>query len=96
MDKSFHQHNRQELYASLPAGSLLLLFSGRAPRKTSDEDYPFFADRSFVYYTGIEQADSVLAVCKDTDSVSETLFLLPKDDYLERWNFLMVRWPAIR
>ncbi len=86
MDKSFHQQNRQELYASLPASSLLLLFSGRAPRKTSDEDYPFFADRSFVYYTGIEQADSVLAVCKDTDSVSETLFLLPKDDYLERWN----------
>ena len=86
MDKAFHQQIRQELYRFLPADSLLLLFSGRAPRKTSDEDYPFFADRSFVYYTGIEQADSVLAVCKDTDSVSETLFLLPKDDYLERWN----------
>ena len=86
MDKAFHQQNRQELYRSLPADSLLLLFSGRAPRKTSDEDYPFFADRSFVYYTGVEQADSVLAACKGGDSVSETLFLLPKDDYLERWN----------
>lgn len=86
MDKAFHQQNRQELYPTLPADSLLLLFSGHAPRKTSDENYPFFADRSFVYYTGIEQEDSVLAACKDAGGVNETLFLLPKDAYLERWN----------
>ncbi len=87
MEKAFHQQNRQELYRSLPAGSLLLLFSGHAPRKTGDEDYPFFADRSFVYYTGIEQADSVLAAVKEAGgSASETLFMLPPDVYLERWN----------
>ena len=49
------------------------LFSGHAPRKTGDEDYPFFADRTFVYYTGIEQADSVLAAYKDESGVQETL-----------------------
>lgn len=86
MDKAFHKQNRQALYASLPQDSLLLLFSGRAPRKTGDEDYPFFADRSFVYYTGIEQADSVLAAVKTASAVSETLFLLPPDAHLERWN----------
>ena len=87
MNPSFHQQNRRELYLSLPAGSLLLLFSGRAPRKTGDEDYPFFADRSFLYYTGIEQAESVLAAVKDAlGGVQETLFLLPPDPHLERWN----------
>ena len=86
MENTFHQQNRQELYARLPANSLLLLFSGHAPRKTGDEDYPFFADRSFVYYTGIEQADSVLAALKDTGGVSEMLFMLPPDAHLERWN----------
>ena len=86
MENTFHQQNRQELYARLPADSLLLLFSGHAPRKTGDEDYPFFADRSFVYYTGIEQADSVLAALKDTSGVSEMLFMLPPDAHLERWN----------
>ena len=75
MENTFHQQNRQELYTRLPANSLLLLFSGHAPRKTGDEDYPFFADRSFVYYTGIEQADSVLAALKDTNGVSEMLFM---------------------
>ena len=86
MENTFHQQNRRELYPLLPANSLLLLFSGHAPRKTGDEDYPFFADRSFLYYTGIAQADSVLAVVKDASGASETLFMLPPDAYLERWN----------
>lgn len=86
MEKAFHQQNRQELYRSLPAGSVLLLFSGRAPRKTSDEDYPFFADRSFLYYTGIQQAESVLMAVKDAGgSTSEKLFMLPPDAHAERW-----------
>ena len=86
MEKAFHQQNRQELYSLLPQNSLLLLFSGHAPRKTGDEDYPFFADRSFAYYTGVEQADSVLTAVKGSGSVSETLFMLPPDALLERWN----------
>lgn len=86
MQKEFHQENRATLYQGLPAGSLLLLFSGCAVRKTGDEDYPFFADRSFVYYTGIEQADSILAALIDENSVEETLFMLPPDAHAERWN----------
>lgn len=86
MKKEFHQENRAALYRSLPAGSLLLLFSGRAPRKTGDEDYPYFADRSFLYFTGIAQQDSVLAVTADGHSALESLFLLPSDAHAERWN----------
>ena len=86
MEKTFHQQNRQELYSLLPQNSLLLLFSGHAPRKTGDENYPFFADRSFVYYTGIEQEDSVLTAIKDSNGVTEMLFMLPPDAHAERWN----------
>lgn len=86
MEKTFHQENRRELYLSLAPGSLLLLFSGHAPRKTGDEDYPFFTDRTFVYYTGIEQADSVLAAYKDESGVQETLYMLPPDLLAERWT----------
>ena len=59
MDRSFYEENRKALYASLTPGSALVMFSGHAPRKTADEMYPFFADRSFVYFTGIEQEDIV-------------------------------------
>lgn len=93
MDRSFHQENRRALYETLPAGSLLLLFSGHAPRKTGDEDYPFFADRSFVYYTGIEQADSVFAALKDEQGVHETLFMLPPDAHAERWTGARLKQP---
>ena len=41
MKKEFHQENRASLCQSLAPGSLLLLFSGHAPRKTGDEDYPY-------------------------------------------------------
>ena len=89
MKNTFHKENRESLYLSLKPASMLLLFSGHAPRKTGDEDYPFFADRSFVYYTGIEQADSVLAAVRHSESASdvqEILFMLPPDAHAERWT----------
>lgn len=44
--------------SGLKEGSLALFFSGSPIRKTSDEDYLFFADRNFVYLTGIEQKEN--------------------------------------
>ena len=55
MNAEFYQGNRQRLYDSLPDHTLLLLFSGSSIRKTADENYPFYADRSFLYLTGIGQ-----------------------------------------
>lgn len=86
MNSDFHKENRAGLYPSLPADSLLLLFSGSMLRKTGDEDYPFFADRSFVYFTGIEQQDCILAVLKDRSTVREILFLAAPDAMEERWR----------
>lgn len=86
MHQSFHQQNRAELYALLEDGALLVFFSGHAPRKTGDEDYPYFANRNFVYLTGIQQQDSILLATKQGGRVEETLFLLPPDAHAERWN----------
>ena len=86
MNKQFHKENRETLYRSLTPHSLLLLFSGQPVRKTGDEDYPFFADRSFVYYTGIEQVNSIFAAVQGMESTEEILFLLPKDMMAERWT----------
>lgn len=68
-------------------GSLAVLFSGREVRKTADEYYPFFAQRNFVYLTGIQQKNTVLVICKPTaESVSERLYILPNDPMAERWT----------
>ena len=55
MNKEFYAGNRKSLYQKLEAGSLVVVFSGHAPIKTNDENYPFFTNRNFLYLTGIDQ-----------------------------------------
>ncbi len=87
MKASYYQGNRERLYAMLKPGSLLLFFSGEEIRKTNDEYYPFFADRNFVYLTGLKCKQAVLLAQKDAEgSVSERLYLLPPDAHAERWT----------
>ena len=87
MKAAFYQNNRRRLADALPDGSLALFFSGFAPRKRADEDYPFFSDRNFVYLTGIARdAGLILAVEKDGGTYTEKLFLLPADLLKERWT----------
>ena len=87
MEKEFHMGNRQRLYARLEPESLLVLFAGTELRKSADACYPFFADRNFVYLTGVEQKQSVLLARKDAaGAVCERLYLLPKDPMAERWT----------
>lgn len=86
MNQQFHQNNRKTLYESLRPGSLALLFSGRAPRKTNDEYYPYFANRNFVYLTGVTQQESILLAYKPDQSTEEILFIPPGDPMFERWN----------
>ncbi len=86
MEQAFHVNNRKRLYESLEDGTLVLVFSGKAVRKTQDEDYPFYADRNFVYLTGIEREGLILMAEKEGGEVRETMFILPPDAHAERWN----------
>ena len=87
MDKSFYIGNRQRFAASMRSGSVAVLFAGQEIRRTNDEYYPFFAQRNFVYLTGIQQKSSVLVICKDGGgTVSERLYILPGDALAERWT----------
>lgn len=87
MDKTFHAGNRARLYEQLTPGSLLVLFAGNELRKSADANYLFYADRNFVYLTGVSQKQSVLLARKGADgTVSERLYVLAKDMLAERWT----------
>lgn len=63
-----HVGNRTRLYEKLTAGSLVAVFSGENTWKTGDEDYMFFADRNFVYLTGLKTSrQAVLLATKEAD-----------------------------
>lgn len=82
MQAPFHVANRARLMRTLPEGSLLLMFAGEPIRKTADEFYPLYANRNFLYLTGIGQERSALLL----DGDEETLFALPKDEAREIWT----------
>ena len=87
MDKSYYAGNRQRFADSMKPGSIAVLLAGREIRKTHDEYYPFFAQRNFVYLTGIQQKNSILVICKETSgAVSQRLYILPGDALAERWT----------
>lgn len=96
MKADFYFGNRQKLYESLPDNTLAILFSGRPVRKTADEDYPFYANRNFLYLTGIDKEDFILLAEKEEGAVKETLFILPPDAHAERWTGARMKEPEVR
>jgi Xaa-Pro aminopeptidase len=86
MERTFHIENRKAMYGSIKEPSLIIMFSGHAPRKTADEYYPFFANRNFVYTTGVESQSSIFMAEIDGAFIRETMFILPKDLLAERWT----------
>jgi Xaa-Pro aminopeptidase len=89
MDRSFYVDNRRALYDLILGDALIVLFSGAAPRRTADAFYGFFANRNFAYLTGLGLPNAqnfVFLARKKGGAVEETLFLLPPDAHLERWN----------
>ncbi len=92
MQKAYYVGNREWLYQHMDAGSLVAIFSGDELWKNGDEYYPFFADRNFVYLTGLKCKSAVLLAAKNPDgSVWERLYLLPPDAFAERWTGARVK-----
>ncbi|MCL2397265.1 MAG: Xaa-Pro peptidase family protein [Defluviitaleaceae bacterium] len=87
MDKSFYAGNRQALYARLKEDALAVVFSGVLIRQTNDQYYQFFADRNFMYLTGIDQSEAVLLGYGGKGAeMKETLFIPAPDLRWEKWN----------
>ena len=86
MDKSFYVENRRRLAAHMAGNDVMLFFSGEGVRKTADENFPFFANRNFLYLTGVKQEQSALLLQKKGDIVSECLFVTKPDLEREVWT----------
>lgn len=86
MRAEFHRNNRARLFDGLPEGAAAVFFSGRAPRQSADAYYRFFADRNFLYLTGVDFAGLALVAVKSGGAVRETMYILPPDALKERWT----------
>ncbi|MFM8321825.1 MAG: aminopeptidase P N-terminal domain-containing protein [Chloroflexota bacterium] len=86
MEPSFYIENRRRLAANLADGELMLFFSGEGVRKSADENYPFFANRNFLYLTGVKQERCALLLYNQGGQVSQRLLALKPDPAQEIWT----------
>lgn len=59
-----YQKRIKNLMKHMDDGAFALFYSGKAPKKSADQYYPYEVDRNFYYLTGIDQADSYLLIIK--------------------------------
>ncbi len=84
--KSVYMERRKQLMENKANQSMVCIFSGNAPMKSLDSEYPFYVDRNFYYLTGIERENMILVLRKNyKGDYSETLYIEPYDEVLAKW-----------
>lgn len=91
MNKEFYKNNRSKVLESIDDNSLLILFAGKAPKKTADEKYPFTPNRNFYYLTGIDEENHILVLSKINGKTNEYLFIKEVDPIAEKWEGKTIR-----
>lgn len=85
LNKEFFENNRKKLFDAMENESLLLLFSGNAPKKSLDEQYSFCVNRNFYYETGINEANDILLLTKVNNKEKAYLFISRNDEVKAKW-----------
>lgn len=91
MNKEFYQGNRLRVLDKIKDNSILILFAGKAPKKSADENYPFTVNRNFYYLTGIEEEEHILVLSKINGVSKEYIFIKEVDEILEKWEGKTIR-----
>ncbi len=71
-----YEKRRKQILKHMKKGSFAIFSSGFAPKKSLDQDYPYFVNRNFYYLTGINQADSYLCIIKGV--IEKTILFVEK------------------
>ena len=88
LPSSEYIHRRDALAAKVEENTAVILFAGHAPVASLDESYPFLPNRTFFYFCGIEQEDTVLILIKygAKDTFTSRLYIHPREPEKEKWT----------
>ncbi len=78
-------HNRKQLLEKMEVESVLLLNSGKAPHKTTDQFYHYTPNRNFFFLTGIEEENVILMIVKGKKQFYTFLFIEETTEYTRKW-----------
>lgn len=85
MDKEVFTRNRCKVFDKIDDNSMVILFSGRASKKSADEVYTFTPNRNFYYLTGIDEKDIIVLLSKINGITEEKVFIHRADPVMEKW-----------
>ena len=84
--KTTYIDRRKQLMGDKVGPCMIVIFSGSAPMKSLDAEYPFYVDRNFYYLTGIERENMILLMRKNAaGEYADYLFIEPFDEVLAKW-----------
>lgn len=79
------ENNRKKLVESMKENSLLIMFAGNAPYRSSDQVYKFTPNRNFYYLTGINEPNIVVTILKTEKEAIETVYVEREDELMAKW-----------
>lgn len=79
------EDNRKNLVKLLKDESVVLLDSGKAPHKTTDQFYHYTTQRNFYYLTGLNEEKCKLLMIKSKKTISTLLFIEETTEYMRQW-----------
>lgn len=83
--KNVFEENRKNLINLIKKESVVLIDSGKAPHKTTDQFYHYTTQRNFYYLTGLNEEKCKLVIIKSKKAVSTLLFIEETTDYMRQW-----------
>lgn len=76
---------RTKLLKSIKSNSVVLLHSGNAMHKTTDQFFHYVPNRNFFYLTGLEEENVILMLIKSKEKTLEYLFIEETTEYMRQW-----------
>ena len=81
-----YQRRRERLMTEAGAQSMILLNASTERLRNGDAHFPFRQDSDFLYLTGFDEPDCVLALLPGRASGEQLLFLRPNNPEREQWD----------
>ena len=85
------QARRENLASQITDGSIVVLLSGTAPKRTADQFYEFAVWRNFLYFTNIDKPKMAYVMKKSGGTVQNFLFVDEVPELEEKWSGVRMR-----
>ncbi len=85
MNQDFFKRNQQKLAQHIQDNSAVILYSGKAPKKSADYRYRYTVNRHFYYITGLQESEIMMTLIKQNGEVTSCLYIKPHDPVMAKW-----------